>query len=90
MGMARYYQSILGVLTAARVHARALGLSVSEIDNLAKEVRANATAAGKVIPHDVMFQAASIIRDEERELESDESPQEEDVIGAVKAVAANA
>ena len=74
LGQARWYTNVLGLLSSARLQ----GISVTAIDKLAKEIRANAGAAGKVIPQDIMFTAGKLLRDDEDDLASDDSPDEED------------
>lgn len=72
--LARWYTVALALLSAARLR----GLNVKAIDKLAKEIRANATAAGKVIPHDIQFSAAQLIRHDEDEMKRDKGPDEEE------------
>lgn len=72
--LSRYWTVILALLTEARLR----GEGVGAIDELAREIRANAAAAGKVIPHDAIFSAAKLLKDDDDELGADESPDEED------------
>lgn len=84
--LARWYTTALALLSAARLR----GGKVSAIDKLAKEIRANAAAAGKVIPHDIQFAAARILSDDEDELASDGGPEEEERVAGGAAARADA
>lgn len=74
--LARWYTSALALLTQRRLAGH------TRIDKLAQEVRANAAAAAKVLPHDIIFSAAKVVRDDEDELAADGGPEEETVVRA--------
>jgi hypothetical protein len=71
--LARWYTSALGLLTQLRLEG------ARHVDRLAAEVRANAGAAGRVIPHDIIFTAARMVRDDGDDLADDGGPVEEEV-----------
>lgn len=72
--LARYYTTLLGLLTDVRVRG---GANAKSIDKLAKEVRANVTAAGKIIPADIQFSAAQIVKDDDDDMKRDKGPEQE-------------
>jgi hypothetical protein len=68
--LARWYTSALGLLTQLRL------AGTSGIDSLANEIRLNASAAGRVLPHDIVFSAARVVREDEDDLAADGGPEE--------------
>lgn len=74
MGIARWLMDVLTLLSMARLR----GDNVGPIDKLAREIRANAAAIGRVIPHDIMFKAAALLKADEEAMASDVGPEEEE------------
>lgn len=72
--LARYYTTLLGLLTDVRVRG---GANAKSIDKLAREVRANVTAAGKIIPADIQFAAAQMLKNDDDDMKRDKGPQQE-------------
>lgn len=63
LGQARWYTNAIGVLT--------LGVLCGEPwKDLLETVRASAGAAGRVLPHDIVFEAARILEDAERDMKN--------------------
>lgn len=63
LAQARWWQNAIGVLT--------LGVLEGEPwKDLLETVRASAGAAGRVLPHDIVFEAARILDDADRDLKS--------------------
>jgi hypothetical protein len=73
IGQARWFSNALTLLTQLRLEGH------PNIDSLADQVRKSATAAGKVIPHDIQFEAARVLRSDEDELAADGGPDEEEI-----------
>lgn len=63
LGQARWYTNAIGVLT--------LGVLCGEPwKDLLETVRASAGAAGRVLPHDIVFEAARILEEGERDMKN--------------------
>jgi hypothetical protein len=73
-------------LKLARWWTKALALIASQqmqgvrgLDKLAREIRAGAAVAGKVLPHDIMFEAARRLNEDEDDMDADAGGDLEDV-----------
>ena len=63
LAQARWWQNAIGVLTLGVLEGQPW-------KDLLETVRASASAAGRVLPHDIVFEAARIIDESEREMKS--------------------
>jgi hypothetical protein len=68
--LARWFSNALALLSEARMSG------IAGIDELAKEIRANASASGRVIPHDIIFEAHQAVRNDDDAMEADGGPGE--------------
>ena len=73
----KYVSSVLMVLLEMRVRPALYSANMKAVDKLAKEVRATATALSKIVPADIQFEAARLLRDDEDELKRDKGPEQE-------------
>jgi len=68
--LARWYTTILAHLSWNRLKG------IAGTDVLAEEIRANASASGRVLPHDIVFTAARVVQEDDDELAADGGPVE--------------
>ena len=73
----RYVSTVLMACMEVRVRPWLYSANMKAIDKLAKEIRATAAAMSKIVPADIQFQAAQLLRDDEDEMKRDKGPEEE-------------
>ena len=69
----RWYSTALIMLTDLQLRG------VTGMHALADEIRSNIRAAATMMPHDILFDAARKVREDEEDLASDHGPEEEEI-----------
>lgn len=69
--LARWWTEVLSEMTWLQINGK------PGLDSLAKEIRSAAAAAGRVLPHDIQFEAARLIQLDTDEMDADAGPVEE-------------